>query len=77
MKKIKFTHLLCKELLIVQKELVTRLGLQCQTPLWSYPLSLILFPLSLIPTLCSLFPSTVPFKNLGEGYLERLFSVLG
>ena len=45
---------------------ITRLGLQCQTPLRSYPLtldtwpfSLMPYPLSLIPNPCSLTPSTV------------------
>ena len=48
-----------------QKELrnKTRLGLQCQTPLRSYPLSLYPYPLSL-----PLSPSTVPFKKFRWGF---------
>ena len=46
-------------------EVLTRLGLQCQTPLRSYPLSL-------IPTPCSLFPSTVPFAKFRWGLLSFL-----
>ena len=34
----------------------TRLGLQCQTPLRSYPLTLISYPLSLMPYPLSLIP---------------------
>ena len=43
---------------------LTRLGLQCQTPLRSYPLSL-------IP--CSLSPSTVPFTKFRWGLLSFLW----
>ena len=42
----------------------TRLGLQCQTPLRSYPLTLIPYPISLIPTPCPLSPSTVPSRKI-------------
>ena len=54
---------------VILKE--TRLGLQCQTPLRSYPLSLIPYPLSLIP--CSLSPSTVPFTKFRWGLLSFLW----
>ena len=57
----------------------TRLGLQCQTPLSSYPLTLDTWPLSfmpyllpLIPIFCSISPSTVPFKKFRWGLLLSL-----
>ena len=66
----------------------TRVGLQCQTPLRSYPLSLVHYPfipyiLSLIPytlspisTPCSISPSTVPFTKFRWGLLLSLLSLL-
>jgi len=60
------------------KSIVTRLGLQCQTPLRSYPLTLDTWPLSLslipyllslIPNPCSLTLSTVPLKKFRWGLL--------
>ena len=54
-------------LLFVREKEQTRLGLQCQTPLRSYPLSLNPYPLSLplVPYPLVLFLS----QNLGEGLL--------
>ena len=54
----------------------TRLGLQCQTPVRSYPLNLDTYPLclfpyllSLIPNPCSLARSTVPLRKFRWGLL--------
>ena len=70
-------------LLPLKNKKETRLGLQCQTPLRYYPLSLIPFPfsvfpfslsliphlISIIPTPCCLSPSTVLFMKFRWGLL--------
>ena len=71
-------------------QIQTRLGLQCQTPLRSYPLtldtwplplmpyplSIISYSLSLIPNPCSLTHSTVPLKKFRWGLLLSLSLLL-